>query len=99
MLRFVQRQGNYHYFRKVGCKSVRLPGAEGSPEYLAAYERALAGRNTVELTKLGFVPGSLGWADRQIYRERGIQFEGCGHASRLSRELARAARITDGARA
>jgi integrase len=62
MLRFVQRQGNYHYFRKVGCKPVRLPGAEGSPEYLAAYERALAGRSPELLKSVGCVPGSLGWA-------------------------------------
>jgi integrase len=61
MLRFVQRVGAFHYVRKTGIKRVRLPGEPGSPEYLAAYERALAGKS-VELTKLGFVPGSLGWA-------------------------------------
>jgi hypothetical protein len=43
-LRFVQRVGNFRYFRKVGCKRIRLPGEEGSPEFNAAYERALRGK-------------------------------------------------------
>ena len=61
-LRFVQRVGRYHYFRKAGCKPVRLRGEPGSPEYLAAYERALAGRKPELLKCVGSMPGSLGWA-------------------------------------
>jgi len=60
-LRFVQRVGSYHYFRKAGCKPVRLPGEEGSPQYLAAYERALAGRNPDRLARVAFM-GSFAWA-------------------------------------
>src|SRR5262252_520257 len=74
MLKFVQRVGDYHYFRPTNGKRVRLPGAESSPEYLAAYEHALAGLSetrpapTAEPQQaqpvdasVSFIPGSLGW--------------------------------------
>ncbi|HMF27531.1 MAG TPA: tyrosine-type recombinase/integrase [Candidatus Cybelea sp.] len=69
MLKFVQRVGDYHYFRPTNGKRVRLPGAEGSPEYVAAYERALASATTATAiaseTKrdgnVAFMAGSLGW--------------------------------------
>jgi integrase len=32
----------YHYFRRPGFKRVRLPGLPGSPEFMQAYEAALA---------------------------------------------------------
>jgi hypothetical protein len=35
--------GTYHYFRCPGFKRVRLPGLPGSPEFMRAYEAALAG--------------------------------------------------------
>ena len=41
-LPFIQRLGRYHYFRRAGRSSVRLPGKPGSAEYLAAYEFAVA---------------------------------------------------------
>ena len=41
---FIDRHGIVRrYFRRAGCKAVMLPGAPGSPEFNAAYERALAG--------------------------------------------------------
>jgi len=69
MLRFVQRQGDYRYFRKAGCKPVRLPGEEGSPEFQAAYDRALAQSEAKSKPQtqvesngaVAFLPGSLGW--------------------------------------
>jgi integrase len=61
MLKFVQIVGRYHYFRR-GGKRVRLRGEPGSPEYLAAYERALNGGGRELAKRVGFVPGSLAWA-------------------------------------
>jgi hypothetical protein len=51
-LRFVQawvdkRDGGAvvrHYFRRRGAKRVPLPGLPGSPEFMAAYQEALAGQ-------------------------------------------------------
>ncbi|HMF29620.1 MAG TPA: tyrosine-type recombinase/integrase [Candidatus Cybelea sp.] len=59
-LRFVQRVGSYHYFRKSGGKRVRLPGEPGSERYLRAYEKALAGKGEL-LKSIAFMAGSLGW--------------------------------------
>jgi integrase/recombinase XerD len=39
---FNDRYGTRRYFRKAGCKSVVLPGAPGSDEFMDAYWRALA---------------------------------------------------------
>jgi len=39
---FVGRNGDvFRYFRRHGCKRLRLPGAPGSAEFMAAYEAAL----------------------------------------------------------
>jgi len=42
---FVDKQTGkvFHYFRKRGCKRVRLPGLLGSREFMEAYQRALDG--------------------------------------------------------
>jgi integrase len=32
------------YFRKRGCKAIALPGSPGSPEFMAAYQRAMGGK-------------------------------------------------------
>jgi integrase len=43
------RHGKYiWYFRRPGQKRVRLPGAYNSPEYIAAYDRAFAGKLEVQ---------------------------------------------------
>ncbi|HMF27139.1 MAG TPA: tyrosine-type recombinase/integrase [Candidatus Cybelea sp.] len=94
MLRFVQRQGDYHYFRKAGTKPVRLPGAEGSPQYLAAYERALAktegkiksASETQQLVEsalaVAFLPGSLGWVIDQYQTHR--EFKSKAHGTQVA---------------
>jgi len=42
---FVDRHGKARwYFRRAGFKKVPLPGLPWSPEFMAAYERALAGQ-------------------------------------------------------
>ncbi|MFY9882654.1 MAG: hypothetical protein WAK39_25160 [Pseudolabrys sp.] len=43
------------YFRKAGCKRVTLPGVPGSPEFNAAYERALASLPKPETTTEGSI--------------------------------------------
>jgi hypothetical protein len=40
-LKYVQRQGSYHYFRHPRCERVRLNGTPGSTEYLDHYRRLL----------------------------------------------------------
>ena len=39
---FVEHGRAYHYFRRRGARRVRLPGMPWSPEFMAAYEKALA---------------------------------------------------------
>jgi hypothetical protein len=53
-----------HYFRKPGVKRVPLPGAIGSPEFLAAYQAALAGEpaSHIEIGKSRSNPGSVAMA-------------------------------------
>jgi integrase len=41
---FVDRHGRPRYFRRAGFKKVPLPGLPWSPEFMAAYEEALAGQ-------------------------------------------------------
>jgi integrase len=72
---FRNRHGKLvHYFRKRGCKSVRLRGIPGSPEFMRAYEAALgdaepivigadrAKAGTVAAT-VGLMLGSVAFAD------------------------------------
>jgi integrase len=72
---FRNRHGTMvHYFRKRGCKSVRLRGIPGSPEFMAAYAAALgdatpivigadrAKPGTVAAT-VGLMLGSVAFAD------------------------------------
>ncbi len=50
---FRDRHGKLrHYFRRPGFKQIPLPGASGSPEFMAAYYAALAG-NEVERQPIG----------------------------------------------
>ena len=44
---FIDRHGKARfYFRRAGFKAVALPGLPWSPEFMAAYEKALAGAGT-----------------------------------------------------
>jgi integrase len=43
-----QSKGNY-YFRRKGCKRVKLPGRPGSPEFMDAYQLALSGAEEVKI--------------------------------------------------
>src|SRR5262249_52866118 len=63
---FVDRHGKPHrYFRRAG-KRVRLPGAVGSAEFMAAYQAALDGVPTpkVETVAPRTAPGSVHWLVR-----------------------------------
>ncbi len=42
---YIDRHGKLrHYFRRPGFKQIRLKGTPGSPEFMAAYEAAMAGQ-------------------------------------------------------
>jgi integrase len=57
--RFIDRHGRLrYYFRKPGFKRVALPGPYGGPEFLAAYDEALAGK-PVPIGAARTVPGSI----------------------------------------
>jgi integrase len=73
-LRYIQRQGRYHYFRhpllKLARGKGRLPGELSSPAYLAEYERLLAIAERREPlpprpggrpARSPCAPGTLGW--------------------------------------
>ena len=47
---YVDRHGKArHYFRKPGCQRVALPGMVGSPEFMRAYEQAVADMPRIEV--------------------------------------------------
>jgi hypothetical protein len=52
---FIRNGTLRRYFRKAGCKRVTLPGAPGSAEFNAAYERALASLPKSETTTEGSI--------------------------------------------
>lgn len=54
------------YFRKAGCKTVALPGAPGSDEFMAAYSSALATLPKATTTKAG--DGSMAALVAAYYR-------------------------------
>ena len=55
--RFVDRHGHErHYFRRTGFRRVRLPGLPFSPEFMQAYQAALAG---VALPLPSSLPGGI----------------------------------------
>jgi integrase len=58
--RFRDRHGvTRHYLRMPGCKGVALPGAPGSPEFMAAYQRAIASAEKPAAGSGKTIPGSL----------------------------------------
>ena len=66
------------YFRKAGCKRVTLPGVPGSPEFNAAYERALASLPKSETT----TEGSIG-ALVAAYYKSDARHSGCAAISSI----------------
>ena len=56
---FIDRHGKARfYFRRRGFKKVRLPGLPWSPEFMAAYEAALAGQ-PMEIGSARTKPGTI----------------------------------------
>src|SRR6476619_6474500 len=56
---FIDRHGRPRfYFRRAGFKKVPLPGLPWSPEFMAAYEMALAGQ-PVEVGGARVIPGTI----------------------------------------
>jgi integrase len=57
---FIDRHGKARwYFRRAGFKKVPLPGLPWSPEFMAAYEQALAGTPRVEIGSQRVKPGTV----------------------------------------
>jgi hypothetical protein len=58
---FLDRHGHpRHYLRRPGFKRVRLPGMPWTPEFMAAYEAALAGRSApIEIGSQRTLPGTI----------------------------------------
>ena len=48
------------YFRRAGFKSVPLPGLPWSPEFMAAYENAMAGAEGAGWPQARSKPGTMG---------------------------------------
>jgi integrase len=58
--RFVDRHGHVrHYFRRPGCKRIPLPGSSGSPEFMTAYNAALAENSPVSTPTARGQPGTF----------------------------------------
>jgi integrase len=71
-LKYVQRFGRYHYFRRRGCPRVRLPGIPGSSEFMAAYQVALdAAPKPIGIDRSR--PGSLSAAIAEFYESRAFR--------------------------
>jgi integrase len=57
---FIDRHGKARfYFRRVGFKAVPLPGLPWSPEFMAAYERAMGNGSAVEIGASRTNPGTI----------------------------------------
>ena len=76
-LSYVQRVSPlYHYFCYPGAKRERLPGLEGSAEYIARYNALLAAAEQRKKepiaasdpvkARVAFLPGSVGWVATQF---------------------------------
>jgi integrase len=67
-LKYVQSFGGYHYFRRHGSPRIPLPGIVGSPEFMAAYQQALANTAPIAIGKsLRTKPGSVSAAIAEYY--------------------------------
>src|SRR5689334_813272 len=67
-LKYVQSYRGYHYFRRKGMPVIPLPGAVGSPEFMAGYQAALAMTAPVAIGKsLRSKPGSISAGIAEYY--------------------------------
>jgi integrase len=66
-LRYVQSFGGYHYFRRRGMPRIPLPGLVGSPEFMAAYQVALAAAPLAIGVHKRSKPGSVSAAIAEYY--------------------------------
>jgi integrase len=84
--RYRDRHGRFrHYFRRTGFKSIRLPGLPGSPEFMAAYQTALAGATAprIEIGVGRTKPGSVAAAVAAYLGS--IDFRGLAYATQRDR--------------
>jgi integrase len=66
-LKYVQSYRGYHYFRRRGSPYVQLPGIVGSPEFMEAYQRALASVPVAIGASKRSSPGSVSAAIAEYY--------------------------------
>jgi integrase len=91
-LRYIQRQGVYHYFRFPGMKNVRIDGLPGSPEYLAHYERLLVHVRPMPVIEpppapVEYLPGSIGWVIKQFMVDKKFTRKAAGTQGTYRRVL------------
>src|SRR2546422_11211402 len=56
-----------HYFRRPGFKRAPLPGLPGSPEFMEAYQAAMAGEQPVGIGTHRSLPGTINTAIAGYY--------------------------------
>jgi integrase len=66
-LRYVQSFGGYHYFRRRGWPRIPLPGVVGSPEFMEAYQQALAAAPAAIGASKRSKPGSVSAGFAEFY--------------------------------
>jgi integrase len=66
-LKYVQSYRGYHYFRRRGSPYVQLPGIVGSPEFMEAYQQALAAAPVAIGASKRSRPGSVSAAIANYY--------------------------------
>lgn len=74
----------YRYVRRKGCPLVRLPGLAGSPEFMEAYQSAIAGAPVPR--GHGFKAGSLGALVERYYRS--VEFSNLKASSQAAYRIA-----------
>ena len=72
-LKYVQSFGGYHYFRRRGMPRIPLPGIVGSPEFMAAYQQALAAAPVAIGASTRSKPGSVSVAIAEYYGSRSFK--------------------------
>jgi len=78
----------YHYFRRPGFPTVRLPGEPGSPKFLAIYEVALNATTPAEFRKLRIKAGMRPQAIRRHRWRNGETILAWAEGHELTREQA-----------
>src|SRR5436190_16920303 len=67
-LKYVQSYRGYHYFRRKSMPTISLPGIVGSPEFMQAYQDALAAAPLPVGKSLRSKPGSISSAIDEYYQ-------------------------------